>query len=221
MKKFIQLSSSFYSKLKIQIKESYKIIITLITIIIILFSSFQFYNFYQNKNILKISQSYNLAKSSKSPSEFLEIMNKIAQQKNFFGTLSKLELINNKNDEYTSLYNDYLSLLNNSNLDSLFKSAIAVKGSYSLLDKITVVNKDEILMYINNLINFIDSSLEFYEGFKLEILYLSLIVEKNYSLKSNTLEKINNLYKQIIENDKISPSIKDRIKKIHVYEIYN
>lgn len=221
MKKFMQFFSSFYSELKVQIKERYKVIITLITIIIILFLSFQFYNFYKNKNILKISQSYNLAKSSKSPSEFLEIMNTISQQKNFFGILSKLELINNQNNEYTSVYNDYLSLLNNHDLDSLLKSAIAVKGSYTLLDKITIVNKDEILIYINNLINFIDSSLEFYEGFKLEISYLSLIIEKNYNSESDTVDKINNLYKQIIENDNISFSIKDRIKKIHVFEKYN
>ena len=52
--------------------------------------------------------------------------------------MASLELINNKinNNQYNESYEDYIKLLNNKKIDNLYKTLLAVHGSYNLLNKI-------------------------------------------------------------------------------------
>ena len=136
-------------------------------------------------------------------------MNEIAETRSFYGLLASLELINNKinHNQYNESYEDYLKLLNNKNIDNLYKTLLAVHGSYNLLDKISNEKIDKLLTYI-------DESIDSFIGYRLELLYL-------LSINNEDINKANSLYEQIIKDDRISLSIKERVKKINEFEKYN
>ena len=211
------------------IKNKYKHIITVIILIIIIFAGIQFYFINKQNNILKTSIIYNDLKSDPDSLEFEKKLSELLNKNNFYGILSLFDSIKIKlnNDDIESAYQDYLKLLNNKSLDSIYISAIAVNASYSLLNKIKsnnriITSKDkfisDIISKINNLIEYIDISLESYEGYKLEILYLIAVI--NHDNNNENFKELNSLYQQIIDNDKVPPSIKERIKKINDIQKY-
>ena len=211
------------------IKNKYKHIITVIILIIIIFAGIQFYFINKQNNILKTSIIYNDLKSDPDSLEFEKKLSELLNKNNFYGILSLFDSIKIKlnNDDIESAYQDYLKLLNNKSLDSIYISAIAVNASYSLLNKIKsnnriITSKDkfisDIISKINNLIEYIDISLESYEGYKLEILYLIAVI--NHDSNNGNFKELNSLYQQIIDNDKVPPSIKERIKKINDIQKY-
>ena len=65
-----------------------------------------------------------------------------------------------------------------------------------------------------NLLSYIDESIDSFIGYRLELLFL-------LSVNNRNMDKINSLYEQIIKNDRISLSIKERVKKINEFEKYN
>jgi hypothetical protein len=211
------------------IKNKYKHIITVIILIIIIFAGIQFYFINKQNNILKTSIIYNDLKSDPDSLEFEKKLSELLNKNNFYGILSLFDSIKIKlnNDDIESAYQDYLKLLNNKSLDSIYISAIAVNASYSLLNKIKsnnriITSKDkfisDIISKINNLIEYIDISLESYEGYKLEILYLIAVI--NHDNNNENFKELNSLYLQIIDNDKVPPSIKERVKKINDIQKY-
>ena len=191
------------------IKQNVKVIIFVALIIVLVFAGLQIYFFNKNKKILELSIAYNDSKYSNSQMNFIEHMNEIAETRSFYGLLASLELINNKinNNQYNESYEDYLKLLNNKNIDNLYKTLLAVHGSYNLLDKISSEKIDKLLTYI-------DESIDSFIGYRLELLFL-------LSVNNGNIKNINSLYEQIIKNDRISLSIKERVKKINEFEKYN
>ena len=211
------------------IKNKYKYIISIIILILIIFAGIQFYFINKQNDILKTSIEYNYLKSDPDSLDFEKRLSELLNKNNFYSILSLLDSIKIKlnNDNIESAYKDYLKLLNNKSLDSIYISSIAVNASYSLLNKIKsnnkiIISKDkflsDIISKINNLVKYIDISLESYEGYKLEILYLIAVI-KHDNNKEN-FKEMNSLYQQIIDNDKVSPSIKERIKKINDTQKY-
>ena len=211
------------------IKNKYKHIITVIILIIIIFAGIQFYFINKQNNILKTSIIYNNLKLDPDSLEFEKKLSELLNKNNFYGILSLFDSIKIKlnNDDIESAYQDYLKLLSNKSLDSIYISAIAVNASYSLLNKIKsnnriITSKDkfisDIISKINNLIEYIDISLESYEGYKLEILYLIAVI--NHDNNNENFKELNSLYLQIIDNDKVPPSIKERVKKINDIQKY-
>ena len=200
---------NFFSVIKNLIKQNVKVIIFFALIIFLVIAGLQIYFFINNKKILELSITYNDSKYSISQMDFIEHMNEIAETKSFYGLLASLELINNKiyNNQYNESYEDYLKLLNNKNIDNLYKTLLAVHGSYNLLDKISNEKIDKLLTYI-------DESIDSFIGYRLELLFLLSV---NYGNNN----RINSLYEQIIKNDRISLSIKERVKKINEFEKYN
>ena len=97
--------------------------------------------------------------------------------------------------------------MNNKKIDNLYKTLIAVHGSYNLLNKISDEKVDKLITYI-------DETIDSFIGYRLELLFL-------LSVNNRNMDKINSLYEQIIKDDKISLSIKKRIKKINEFEKYN
>ncbi len=209
------------------LKEKYKIIIGIFLLIVLLIIIIQLYFFYSNKKILDTSISYNLIKSDTNNIEFADILEDIAQEKNFYGVLATIDKINLKlkKKELESAYQDYIILLNNHNLNILYKSTISIQASYSFLKLITEESNrnkfPEFKEKINALLSFFDPSIESYIGYKLEILYLLSILEQDFSNSINLKDESKNLYKQIQEGDKISAFIKERVKKINEFQKYN
>ena len=213
---------NFFDSSQKFIKNYYKRILILVAILLAFFLIFQIYVVYTNKQILKTSIEFNLAQSSNSPSDFQEQMNRLSSQKNFYGVLATLETIKIKlnKDDINSSNDDYLKLLNQKNLNSIYISAIATHASYSFLDKINKYNEIDIAEKVNNFLTFIDSSLEFYEGFVLEIRYLLSIINQDYNNDSFIYDETQKLYKDIMDNDKVSASLKERVKTIHGSQKY-
>ena len=200
---------NFFSVIQNLIKQNIKVIIFFALIIVLVIAGLQTYSFYKNKKILELSIAYNDLKYSNSQMDFIEHMNEIAETKSFYGLLASLALIKNKinRNKYNESYEDYLKLLNNKNIDNLYKTLLAVHGSYNLFDKI---NNEK----INKLLTYTDESLDSFIGYRLELFFLM-------SVNNGNINKINSLYEQIIKDDRISLSIKKRVKKINEFEKYN
>ena len=200
---------NFFSKIQDLIKKNFRFIIYFTLVIILVIAGLQLYFFSKNNKILELSIAYNDSKYSDSQIDFIKNMSNISETKSFYGLLASLELINDKinNGIYDETYDDYLKLLNKKNIDNLYKNLIAVHGSYNLLDRVT---NEKIV----KLISYIDESFDSFIGYRLELLYL-------LSINNSNINKTNSLFKQIIENDKISLSIKERVKKINEFEKYN
>ena len=200
---------NFFSKIQDLIKKNFRFIIYFTLVIILVIAGLQLYFFSKNNKILELSIAYNDSKYSDSQIDFIKNMSNISETKSFYGLLASLELINDKINKgiYDETYDDYLKLLNKKNIDNLYKNLIAVHGSYNLLDRVT---NEKIV----KLISYIDESFDSFIGYRLELLYL-------LSINNSNINKTNSLFKQIIENDKISLSIKERVKKINEFEKYN
>ena len=112
----------------------------------------------------------------------------------------------------------YLEVINQSNLGSVYKSAIASKASYQLID----INLDDLSSdYINTISNFmsyIDDEADTYKGIKFELEYLIKIleVEKN-SIDYSSFNEISDIYENIMSSDVVSSTIKERVNKIHEF----
>ena len=197
---------SFFSNIQNMIKENIKILISFIICIVIIIAGYQIYFFNKDKKIRDISILYFDAKKSESQLEFIENMNVISKDKSFYGLMASLEIINFKieNKNYNESFNEYMNLLNNKNLDNIYKTLIAIHASYNLFNKIDSNN-------IINLLSYVDISLESFVGYRLEILYL-------LSLTQGDVNKTNSLYEEIINNNQVSSSIKERVFKINGFE---
>ena len=209
-----------------QLKEKYKIIIGIILFIFLLVIIIQVYFFYNNKKILDTSIIYNETKSDFKNNEFISLLDEISKEKNFYGVLAKIDKINLKlsNNELESAYQDYLTLLNQSNLANLYKSTISIQASYNflrLLSEESNMNKlSEFKTKINELLSFVDPSIDSFNGFNLEILYLLSILEQDFSNSLSLSNESQDLYQQIQEGDRISAFIKERVKKINDFQKY-
>ncbi|MDC0037562.1 hypothetical protein OAJ30_02680 [Alphaproteobacteria bacterium] len=209
-----------------QLKEKYKIIIGIILFILLMVIIIQIYNFYNNKKILDTSIVYNEIKSDVTNNEFINLLDEISKEKNFYGVLASIDKINLKlsSNELESAYQDYITLLTQSNLENLYKSTISIQASYNflrLLSEESNMNKlPEFKEKITKLLFFVDPSIDSYIGFNLEILYLLSILEQDFSNSLTLSNESQNLYQQIQEGDRISAFIKERVKKINDFQKY-
>ena len=203
-----QIISNFFRNLSKQIQNNIKMIIYIVVAIIAIAIIYQIYLFKYNQKILELSILYDQAKTNFNSGEFDQNMNLIAQENSIYGILSSLELIKYElgNNNYNDAYNDYLNLLNNKDADKIYRSIIALHGSYNLLEYIP---SQKIL----DLLSYIDETSESFVGYRYEILYL-------LSVKDNNNQKKKALYKEILENERISSTIKNRIQKINEFEKY-
>ena len=226
------INKKYFSKLISFFKERYKFVIVFTIIAFVLYIILQVYFISKKNKVFSTSIEYNNTFSDKLEGNFQEDIDILSLEKNFFGILALLEKIKidiTKNN-FDSANKIYLELLGNNDVGDLYKTAIAIHGSYLFLDQINPsreipnkLNLDEleIIKFIDNLLLYVDPSFESYEGFKLEILYLLSIVKQGSADKLIIKEESNNLYKLIQENAKISSTIKDRVKKIHEFKTYN
>tara|TARA_X000000368_G_scaffold171617_1_gene135350 strand:- start:354 stop:1025 length:672 start_codon:yes stop_codon:yes gene_type:complete len=217
-----QVKNTFFQSASELIKKNIKNLIIIFVIIFLLFLTFQGYSFYKINKINNLSVTYftnkNLDDSITKYSEMKIISNEIG----FYSILSKLELIksNIDNEEFDLSLKLYNEILDSNDLDNNYVSLVAINGAYTFIDIVIKSKNDKYINNINKFISLIDDNLDNYIGSKNELLYLvsilSLKDDSNYKNNSELLL----LYDNLINNEKISLEIKERVKKIHEFYIF-
>lgn len=203
-------------------KDNLKTIIISLLIIFLIFLIYQGYSFYEKNKLNKLSISYFENKDIEDELTQISELNSISKENSFYSILSKLELINkhiekNEFDKSIELYNEILS---SKDLDSNYIAVIAIKGAYQLVDIAIEYNNNEYINVINKFISLVDDNLDNYQGNKNELLYLTSILSLNDDSSYKNNSELLSLYENIISNDNISSSIKERVKKIHEFFIF-
>ena len=217
-----QNKNTFYQSIYTLIKENLKNLIILFAIIFLLFLTFQGYSFYKTNKVNNLSVSYFANKNLDDELTKYSEMKNISKEKGFYSILSKLELIKNNidNENYDLSLDLYDDILNNKDLDNNYVSLVAINGAYNFIDIVIKSKNDKYINNINKFISLIDDNLDNYIGSKNELLYLvsilSLKDDSNYKNNSELLL----LYDNLINNEKISLEIKERVKKIHEFYIF-
>ena len=202
------------------IKTNLRNIIIFLSLCFVLFLSYQIYSFYISNKIQQNSISFFAAQNTNDANVITDTITKLSNDNTFYSVLAKLELIdlNLKQNNIEDSISMYLEVINQSNLGSVYKSAIASKASYQLID----VNLDDLSSdYINSISNFmsyIDDEADTYKGIKFELEYLIKIleVEKN-SIDYSSYNEVNDIYENIMNSDVVSSAIKERVNKIHEF----
>ena len=202
------------------VKSNIRNIIILLSLFFILFLSYQIYSFYISNKIQKNSISFFAAQNTDDANVITDTITKLSNDNTFYSVLAKLELIdlNLKKNNIQDSISMYMELINKNNLDSVYKSAIASKASYQLID-INLENlSSNYLNIINDFISNINDEVDSYKGIKLELKYLIKIleVEKN-SIDYSSFNEISDIYENIMSSDVVSSAIKERVNKIHEF----
>ena len=199
---------------------NYKQLIISLVILLILFAGFQSFNYFKIQGIKKSSISFfNIIKENQNDLSSLE---KLIDDDNIFSILSTLKLIqqNNENKNYSYSNELYKELLTSSNLDDLYKSAIAANASYTMINASYEENTNNYLNDISIYINNINDELDSYFSIKKELEYLLIVTEidlnKSEYINSKALDK----YNEIFNSSLVSASTKERMKKIHEFQLY-
>ena len=209
---------SFLSQITEIVKTNIRNIIIILSLCFVLFLSFQIYSFYISNKIQKNSISFFAAQNTDDTNVITDTITKLSNDNTFYGVLAKLELIDltlkQNNIEDSILM--YLEVINQNNLQSVYKSAIASKASYQLID----INFENLslnyLNIINDFISYIDDETDSYKGIKSELKYLIKILEaEKNSIDYSSFNEVNDIYENIMSSDVVSSAIKERVNKIH------
>ena len=172
---------NFLSKVTEIVKTNIRNIIILLSLCFVLFLSFQIYSFYISNKIQKNSVSFFTAQNNDDKKVITDTLIKLSDDNTFYGVLAKLELIelNLKQNKIQDSISMYLEVINKNNLDSVYKSAIASKASYQLIDINLEDLSSDYLDTIYDFISYIDDESDSYKGIKLELDYLIKMHLKN------------------------------------------
>ncbi len=212
---FLKVASTFT-------RNNLKTLIISLAFIFLIFISYQVYSYYNINKLNKLSISYFKNKEIDDELITLSEFNAISNQSGFYSILSKLELIDrhidkNEFDRSIELYNEILSL---NDLDTNYVSIVAIKAAYQFINIAIKNNNNKYINEINNLISFIDENFDNYIGSKNELLYLVSILSLNDDSSYKNNSELLTLYENMMNNEKISSTIKERVKKIHEFYIF-
>ena len=211
---------SFLSQITEIVKTNIRNIIILLCLCFVLFLSFQIYSFYISNKIQKNSISFFSAQNNDDKNVITDTITKLSDENTFYGVLAKLELIdlNLKQNNIQETVSMYLEVINTNNLDAVYKSAIASKASYQLIDINLEDLSSDYLNIINDFIFYIDDETDSYKGVKLELQYLTKILEaEKNSIDYSSFNEANDIYENIMISDVVSSAIKERVNKIHEF----
>ena len=214
-KSFINLIATF-------IKENLKYLIFIFSIIFLCFLVYQGYSYYKINKVNKLSISYFTSKNLEDEIYKYSEINKLTKEKGFFSILSKLELIkkNIDNGDFDLSLKLYEDILNLKNMNNKYLSLVAINAAYNFIN-ISFKNKNnKYIENINRFISLIDDSLDNFIGNKNELLYLVSILSLNSDSDYKNNSELLTLYDNIMSDNNISSSIKERVKKIHEFYIF-
>ena len=211
---------SFITQVTEIIKTNIRNIIIFLSLCFVLFLSYQMYSFYISNKIQQNSISFFAAQNTNDANVITDTITKLSNDNTFYSVLAKLELIdlNLKQNNIEDSISMYLEVINQSNLGSVYKSAIASKASYQLIDINLEDLSSDYINTISNFISYINDEADTYKGIKFELEYLIKIleVEKN-SIDYSSFNEVNDIYENIMNSDVVSSAIKERVNKIHEY----
>ena len=211
---------SFLSQVTEIVKTNIRNIIILFSLCFVLFLSYQIYSFYISNKIQKNSISFFSAQNTDDKNVITDTITKLSDENTFYGVLAKLELIdlNLKQNNIQETVSMYLEVINTNNLDAVYKSAIASKASYQLIDINLEDLSSDYLNIINDFISYIDDETDSYKGIKLELDYLTKILEaEKNSINYSSFDEVNDIFENIMNSDVVSSGIKERVNKIHEF----
>jgi predicted negative regulator of RcsB-dependent stress response len=211
---------SFLSQVTEIIRTNLRNIIILLSLCFVLFLAFQIYSFYISNKIQKNSISFFSVQNTDDKNVITDTITKLSDENTFYGVLAKLELIdlNLKQNNIQETVSMYLEVINTNNLDAVYKSAIASKASYQLIDINLEDLSSDYLNIINDFISYIDEDTDSYKGIKLELEYLTKILEaEKNSIDYSSFSGVNDIYANIMKSDTVSTGIKERVNKIHEF----
>ena len=214
-------NNNLFKKIQNFVSTNYIQIIIALVVLLILFIGYQTYNYFKIRDVKNSSIIF--FDTIQENKDNLSSLENLIDDDNIFSILSKLKLIQKSNVNKNFSYSNelYKELLTSSNLDDLYKSSIAANASYTMInasyeDK-TNNYLNDILIYINN----INDELDGYFSIKKELEYLLIVTEidLNKSEYNNNL-KVLDKYNEIFNSSLVSASIKERVKKIHDFQLY-
>jgi hypothetical protein len=217
----IKQKNNIFKKSQTLITNNIKLILIFTSLILVCFISFQIYLYYSQEKIKKTSiVFFNLINEK---DDIIENLNDITKDDNIYSILSVLKIIenNNKNSKYDFSNDLYKELVFNKDLDELYKSSISAHAAYTMINASYNENKIIYLEDISKYIDNISGNLENYFSIKKELEYLLIVTEidlKNIDYKSDS--RALKLYDEIINSELISLTIKERVKKIHEFQLY-
>ena len=188
-------------------KKNIYYIIGILLLILLSFSGYEFYEYLHKEEIKKTSKLYFNAIKNINNEELnsIEILEKISQTKTGFSLLSSMDLakVYIQNEQFENAYNLYNKLINDDNIDDLYKDLIIVQASYNLMNK---VDSEKISLFLSK-VNIEESV---FKSHFYEIKYINLLDQ----LDKKELERLS----KKIENDvEITISVKERVKKLNDY----
>ena len=215
------VKNNFFNNFKDLVLKNIKNIVVVFILLLITFISYQVYSYYKIKNIKNTSiEFFNLINNQDINSE---IFNELKKNDNIFSTLTALKQIqiSNENKNFSVSKEIYKDVLLNKSLGKLYSSSIAAHASYTLINASYEENTKDYINDISLFINNISDDLENYISLKKELTYLLEVTETdlnktNYSKNSELID----LYNEIQNSDIISSSVKERVKKIHEFHLY-
>ena len=211
---------SFISQVTEIVKTNIRNIIILLSFCFALFLSFQIYSFYISNKIQKNSISFFAAQNNDDTNVITDTITELSNDNTFYSLLAKLELIdlNLEQNNIQDSISMYLEVINQNNLDSVYKSAIASKASYQLINVNLENLSSNYLNIINDFISHINDESDSYKGIKLELEYLTRILEaEKNSIDYSSFNEVNDIYENIINSNVVSSAIKERVNKIHEF----
>ncbi len=214
-------NNTLLKKIQNFIFANYRQLIISLVFLFILLIGFQTYNYFKIQDIKNSSISFfDIIQGDQNDLNSLE---NLIDDNNIFSILSKLKLIqqNNENKNFSYSNELYKELLASSNLDDLYKSSIAANASYTMIN---ASYEDQTSNYLNDIsvyINNISDKLDGYFSIKKELEYLLIVTEidLNKSEYNNSLKALDK-YNEIFNSSLVSASIKERVKKIHEFQLY-
>ena len=213
-------NKSLFKKVQNFIFTNYKQIIISLVILLILFIGYQTYNYFKIQDIKNSSMSF--FEIIKENQDDLSSLENLIDDDNIFSILSKLKLIqkNNENKNFSYSNELYKELILSSNLDNLYKTSIAANASYTMIN---ASYEEKTNNYINDISIYIDNisdELDGYLSIKKELEYLLIVTEIDLNKSEYSNSKALDKYNEIFNSSLISASTKERVKKIHEFQLY-
>ena len=213
-------NNNLFKRIQNFIYTNYIQIIISIVILLILFIGYQTYNYFKIQDIKNSSIGFfDIIRENQDDLSNLE---NIINDDNIFSILSKLKLIQKNNEDKNFSYSNelYKELLNASDLDSLYKTSIAANASYTMINASYEENTNNYLNDISIFINYISDDLDGYFSIKKELEYLLIVTEIDLNRSEYNNSKAMDKYNEIFNSSLVSTSIKERVKKIHEFQLY-
>ena len=213
-------NNNLFKRIQNFIYTNYLQIIISIVILLILFIGYQTYNYFKIQDIKNSSIGFfDIIRENQDDLSNLE---NIINDDNIFSILSKLKLIQKNNEDKNFSYSNelYKELLNASDLDSLYKTSIAANASYTMINASYEENTNNYLNDISSFINYISDDLDGYFSIKKELEYLLIVTEIDLNRSEYNNSKAMDKYNEIFNSSLVSTSIKERVKKIHEFQLY-